>query len=109
MRIPIKLIPNEIQEEYNISEFEHDKCVHVQINKCMYGLEQAGLLTNKLLEKQLSKHGFAQKQHNMGLWKHHSKPILFTLVVDDFGVKYNEKQDAQSSQNYCRNTTKQCR
>ena len=50
MQIPIKVIPNEIWEYLKISEFEHDGCVYVQINKGMYELDQAGLLANKLLE-----------------------------------------------------------
>ena len=29
------------------------------------------------------------------MWKHHPKHIQFKLVVDDFRVKYDEKQDAQ--------------
>ena len=45
--------------------------------------------------KTIRKNGFAQTQHTLGKWKHHSKPIQFTLVVDDFSVKYNEKQDTQ--------------
>ncbi len=28
-----------------------------------------------------------------GLWKHESRPLTFTLVVDDFGVKYESKDD----------------
>jgi hypothetical protein len=28
-----------------------------------------------------------------GLWKHKTRPISFTLVVDDFGVKHVEKED----------------
>ena len=44
MRIPIKLIPNEILEEYKVSEFEHDVYVYVKINKGMYGLAQTVLL-----------------------------------------------------------------
>ena len=28
------------------------------------------------------------------LWKHDNKPISFTLIVDDFGVKYIHKKDA---------------
>ena len=32
--------------------------------------------------------------HTPGLWKHVSRPISFTLVVDDFGVKYVGKQHA---------------
>jgi hypothetical protein len=27
-------------------------------------------------------------KHTPGLWKHQTRPIRFTLVVDDFGVKY---------------------
>ena len=44
MRIPIKLIPNEILEEYKVSEFEHDVYFYVKINKGMYGLAQTVLL-----------------------------------------------------------------
>jgi hypothetical protein len=29
----------------------------------------------------------------LGLWKHESQPLTFTLVVDDFGVKYESKDD----------------
>ena len=32
-------------------------------------------------------------QTTPGLWKHTSRPILFTLVVDDFGVKYTRQED----------------
>ena len=32
-----------------------------------------------------------QSQKN-GLWKHNIQPINFTLVVDDFGVKYSGKE-----------------
>ncbi len=30
-----------------------------------------------------------------GLWKHDTRPIQFTLVVDDFGVKYTQKEDVE--------------
>ncbi len=29
----------------------------------------------------------------LGLWKHESQPLTFTLVVDNFGVKYENKED----------------
>ena len=32
--------------------------------------------------------------HTLGLWKHVSRPIAFTLVVDDFGVKYVSKNNS---------------
>ena len=54
----------------------------------MYGLPQAGLLAQQLLEKRLEKHGYTQSKQTPGLWKHKWRPICFSLVVDDFGVKY---------------------
>ena len=54
----------------------------------MYGLPQYGLLSNKLLEKILNKRGHQQSKITPGLWKHEWQPVKFTLVVDNFGVKY---------------------
>jgi hypothetical protein len=60
----------------------------------MYGLPQAGILANKLLAKRLAIHGYAPTVHTPGLWKHRTCPILFSLVVNNFGVKYMGKQHA---------------
>ena len=60
----------------------------MKINKGMYRLVQEGLLANKLLAKILVKHGFNQTSHTLGLWRHYKITIKFTLVVDDFGIKY---------------------
>ena len=59
----------------------------------MYGLPHAGLLANKQLERRLNKHGYQQSKLVPGLWKHNTTPIQFTLVVDDFGVKYTQQED----------------
>ena len=40
------------------------------------------------MEERLNKHGYFQSQYIPGLWTHESRPIAFTLVVDNFGVKY---------------------
>ncbi|KAL7475371.1 hypothetical protein ACHAW6_001288 [Cyclotella cf. meneghiniana] len=61
----------------------------------MYGLPQAGLLANELLEKWLNKHGYFQSKLIPGLWKHKTRPVQFTLVVNDFGVKYVGKEHAE--------------
>jgi hypothetical protein len=53
---------------------------------CM-GLPQAGILANKLLHKRLASHGYYKCKQMPGLWKHATRPILFILVVDNFGVK----------------------
>jgi hypothetical protein len=65
----------------------------------MYGLPQAGLLANKLLKKRLNKHGYRQSKLVPGLWKHNTRPIQFTLVVDDLGIKYVGKEHAQHLKN----------
>ncbi len=62
----------------------------------MYGLPQSGLLANKLLEKRLNKHGYRQSKLVPGLWKHDTQPIQFTLVVDDFGIKYVSEEHANN-------------
>ena len=78
-----------------VIKFEHAGYVYVQINKGIYGLEQAGLIANELLAKRLAKHGCNQTPHTPGIWRHHTKPIQFALVVENFDIKYENKQDAQ--------------
>ena len=48
-----------------------------------YGLPQAALLTKLRLDAQ---HGY-HETHTPCLYKHDTRPIMFTLVVDDFGIK----------------------
>ena len=69
----------------------------------MYGMAQAGLLANELLAKRLEKNGFNQTPHTPGLWRHHKNPIQFALVVDNFCIKYKNKQYAQDLINYLEN------
>ena len=53
----------------------------------MPGLKQAARLANDRLEAHLQPYGYAPVKHTPSLWKHKSNGILFTLVVDDFGIK----------------------
>jgi hypothetical protein len=63
------------------------------MQRAVWGLPQAGILANKLLCKRLAPHGYYECKQMPGLWKHTSRPISFTLVVDDFGVKYTDQGD----------------
>jgi hypothetical protein len=94
MRIPINLIPPEIIEEYDLMSKVHNGFIYIRIDKGMYGLPQAGLLANQLLEKRLLPHGYFQSRHTPGLWLHRTRKTMFTLVVDDFGIKYSSRDDA---------------
>jgi hypothetical protein len=61
----------------------------------MYGLPQAGILNNELLQRNLAKDGYRPTQQTHGLWTHDTRPISFSLVVDDFGVKYVGREHAE--------------
>jgi hypothetical protein len=65
----------------------------------MYGLKQAGLLSNQLLQTRLAPFGYYPARHTPGLWLHENQPISFSLVVDDFAVKYVGKQHADYLRN----------
>ena len=89
IRIRIKDIPNEIINKYKIRDIVDEKgSIHVQANRGMYGLPQAGLLANELLKKRLNKRGYRQSKLVPGFWTHDRRLVQFTLVVNDFGVKY---------------------
>ena len=59
----------------------------------MYGLPHAGRIAQEALIPQLAKHGYHQTSTTC-LFRHVTNGIAFTLVVDDFGIKYRSKQDA---------------
>jgi hypothetical protein len=65
----------------------------------MYGLKQAVLLANQLLQTRLAPFGYYPARHTPGLWLHHTRSIAFTLVVEDFAVKYVGKQHADHLRN----------
>ncbi len=89
-------IPNEVIKEYKLREkATTNGSIYIKAKQGMYGLPQSGLLANELLKKRLNKHGYQQSKLVPGLWKHDTRPIKFTLVVDDFGVKYVGKEHAQ--------------
>jgi hypothetical protein len=60
----------------------------------MYGLPQAGKLSNNLLVTQLAPHGYHPVKHTHGMCHHKTSHITCNLVVDNFGVKYVGKDHA---------------
>jgi hypothetical protein len=63
-----------------------------RIEKTMYGLKEAGKLSNLRLVSLLQTFQFHQT-NTPGLFRHSTRPITFVLVVDDFGVKYHHPSD----------------
>jgi hypothetical protein len=71
MRLRLDIIPEEIIIKYNLRDLvDEEGWVYVKIRKGMFGLPQASIIANQLLEKQLSEKGYYQCQHNPGLWHH---------------------------------------
>ncbi len=95
MKMPIALFPTDIIEHYRLSEKVLNGYVYMEIQKGMYGLPQAGILTNKLLKGRLARHGYFEQPHTPGLWKHVSHPVWFNICVDDFGINYIGKEHLQ--------------
>ncbi len=95
MKLKLSDIPSEIKREYKIQELaSSDKYVYCQIRKGMYGLPQAGIIAQELLAQRLAKYGYNQSKIVPGLWTHNTKPVCFTLCVDDFAIKFTNIADA---------------
>jgi hypothetical protein len=95
MRLPIHIIPDEIIKHYNLLPSVHNGYGYLEIRRGMYGIPQAGIIAQQLLQKRLTNHGYHPSRHTHGLWKHDTRPVAFSLVVDDFGVKYVSREHAQ--------------
>ena len=88
MRLKITDIPQEVIEQYNLMLLvTPDGYVYCKITRGMYGLPQARIIAQELLEKRLAEYGYHQSKIINGFWKHKTKPICFCLIVDDFAVK----------------------
>ena len=62
--------------------------MYCEIEQVIFGLLQGGIITNDLLIQRLEPHGYYQKKHTLVLVKHKWSPIIFSLFVDNFVVKY---------------------
>jgi hypothetical protein len=94
MKMLLSRFPEEIVRKYNLNALAFDGWVYIEIRKYMYGLKQAGLLANQLLQTRLAPFGYYPTRHTPGLWLHKTRSISFSLVVDDFAVRYVGKQHA---------------
>jgi hypothetical protein len=96
MVINLASLPQETIEKYDLNELAQYGKVYIEIQKGMYGLPQAGILASELLQRNLSKDGYRPTTHTPGLWTHDTRPISFSLVVDDFGVKCDGREHAEN-------------
>ena len=96
MKFHISTIPQEIIKEYNLLNiFDNHGFVYVKIVKGMYGLKQAGIIAHKALIHHLSPFRYHPYHHTPDLWQHETRDTIFTLVVNDFAIKYTSLENAK--------------
>jgi hypothetical protein len=86
MKMLLSRFPEEIIQKYNLNALAVDGWVYIEIRKGVYVLKQAGILAKQFLQTRLAPFGYYPAQHTPGLWLHKTRPISFTLIVDDFAV-----------------------
>ena len=68
IRVKLNDIPNEVINKYKLREkATKNGSIDIRAKRGMYGLPQAGLIANRLLEKRLNKHGYQQSKLVPGL------------------------------------------
>ena len=72
---------------------EDDWYVYVEITGAIYGLSQSWHIANQDLQKNLAKYRYNPTKQTPGLWKSQTSQLSSTLVVDNFGIKYKNKDD----------------
>ena len=96
VRFRLNLIPKEFAAAYNLSELATpDGYVYARVNKAWYGLKQAGKIAHDDLVERLAEAGYQKTGLVEGYFKHETRNIDFTLVVDDFLIKYVNDDDLQ--------------
>ena len=58
----------------------------------MYGIPQSGQIAHDPLVQHLAPSGYQTSRKHLTLWTHNRFPINYTLIVNDFGVKYPGKE-----------------
>ena len=75
--------------------------VYIKIIKGMYGLKQVSIISYNELLSHMEPHGYYSVPFKTGLWVHNTRKKC--LCVNDFGVKYLTKDDANHLLDYLKN------
>jgi hypothetical protein len=80
-------MPEDVTAHYKLNKIAtREGYIYCEIQKGMYGLPQAGIIAQQFLEEHLEKNSYCQSKTTPGLWTHNTRPISFSLIVDDFRV-----------------------
>jgi hypothetical protein len=95
-RMKLKLFPQDIFDKYALCDkVDADSNVFCEVQCGMYDLPQAGIIAQELLAKRLHKAGYRQGTITPGYRQHDWGPISFALVINNFGMKYINKNNVR--------------
>jgi len=94
MFINIDTIPESIIDKYKLRDIVENGKVVMEVSSTIYGLKEAGKLSQDRLVAHLSEYGYKQCRFTPCLFIHESNGAAFTLVVDDFLVKFQNQTAA---------------
>jgi hypothetical protein len=88
VRIKLADIPQEFIDKHKHNEIARNSWIYFKMRRGMFGLPQAGILANKLLQDRLTKFDYIEAATTPGLWHHIWRPVMCALIVDNFAIQY---------------------
>jgi hypothetical protein len=88
VHIKLANIPLEFIDKYKLNDIARDSWIYFEMRLGMYGLTQACILANKLLQDHLTDFDYYKAATTPGLWCHKWCPFMFALIVDNFATQY---------------------
>jgi len=81
-------IPAQTWDYFQLDQYCHPSDTHVamEVNMGIYGLPQAGNISQRKLIQHLKAHGYISCPNTTCLFTHKTDHIYFSLIVDDFGI-----------------------
>ena len=82
-------------KQYNLDPLVQNGHVMVEINRRIYGFPHAGILAKTQLFKHLTKQDYHQIKKTHFIIHHNHCPVVFSLKVDNFGIKNVGKENTK--------------
>jgi len=95
LRVQRRFLSDTAIQEHELAPYLHNDVVYFRVDKGMYGLPQAGILAQRRLKGILADAGYHEAPYVPCLFTHATSGFAFTLVIDDFGIKYTDEAAAQ--------------
>ena len=92
--VELALIPDDFIKMHNLDKIAAKGKVLAEVRGGMCSLRQAGNIAHEDLKTYLAPCGYKPARFTLGLWSHAPTNLSFTLIVDDFGVKFTNISQA---------------